>query len=94
MGLNSNDPDKEDEPASHIGTCFITDRFGLRFLHHMYNTDQCRNDRKNEKAQEGMKARGGAETETDPRLVGDKVPSRMAGTCFFIQADLDKSVGI
>lgn len=67
MGLNSSDPDREDEPASHIGTCFITDRFSLRLLRHMYNTDQCNNDRENEKEQEGKEVRGGAEIETDRR---------------------------
>ena len=30
-GLNPTDPDREDVPASQIGTCFITDRFSLRF---------------------------------------------------------------
>lgn len=53
VGLNSSDPDKEDEPAPHIGTSFITDRFSLRFQRHMYNTDQCNNDGENEKEQEG-----------------------------------------
>lgn len=53
VGLNPADPGKEDEAALHIGTRFITDRFSLRFPHHMHNADQCRDERGNE-----MTARG------------------------------------
>lgn len=65
MGLNPTDPDREDEPASHIGIRFITDRFSSRFQRHMYNTDQCHNERENDLVQDGRKVGGGAEIDTD-----------------------------
>ncbi len=58
----------------------------------MYNADQCDNETENEKAQEGKKVGGGAEIEAG--LAGDKVASRMVGTCFIIRADLGKAAGM
>lgn len=56
VGLNPTDPDMEDE--NHITDWNMLHYRQIKFeisTHRMYKTDQCDNERENEKAQEGKK---------------------------------------
>lgn len=92
VGLNPTDPDREDEPASQIGTCFITDRFSLRFLRRTYNTER----RDNERDREWESARGRWGRARDwSGLVRDEVASRrMVATFFITRPDLKLQVHV